>query len=97
MTSKDRLSFAESLLLLGEVHQTSEISRELAATYFDALKDFDLEDVQQALRQSVRESQWFPKPVELRLMITKNFDRQYQLRIQAWNDAKRAEIEDDEG
>jgi hypothetical protein len=67
----------------------------LAATYFDALNDFELGDVQKALRQSLRESQWFPKPFELRTMIIKNLDRQYRLRIQAWNDAKRIEMGDE--
>jgi hypothetical protein len=38
---------------------------------------------------------WFPKPVELRQTIEVGLERDYQRKVQAWNEEKRAEMGDD--
>ena len=50
MTSEDRPAFAAALYMLGEVHRT-DVSSDLAEVYFDALTDYALSEVLNAIRR----------------------------------------------
>jgi hypothetical protein len=94
MSESDRVAFAEGLSLLAEVFR-ARVTTDLAEVYFQALTEFELHDVQEAMQRAVRENQWFPKPMELRRTIDTRLERAYQYKIHAWNDVKRAEMGDD--
>lgn len=68
MTERDRPAFAEAMYLLGETfnEQVSEIRSE---GYFDALREFDIAQVNAAVRLALRTCKFFPKPVELRELL----------------------------
>lgn len=69
MTEDDRPAFAEAMHLLGEMYN-EHISELRAEGYFDALRDLSLVDVNLAVRLSLRSCRFFPKPVELRELLT---------------------------
>jgi hypothetical protein len=94
MRESDRGAFSKSLLTLADVFRAT-VTSDLAEVYYHSLSEYELEDVQRAMTQTVREARWFPKPLELRQMIESGLEREYQHKIHAWNDAQRAERGDD--
>ena len=92
MTSEDRPAFAAALYMLGEVHRT-DVSSDLAEVYFDALTDYALSEVLNAIRRNVKVSKWFPKPIEISDMIQSQQGREYQRIVRAWNIRKREALE----
>lgn len=68
MTEVDREPFAEALFALADTFN-EPMTRTRAEGYFDALGDCTLVQVNAAVRQSMRVSRFFPKPVELRELI----------------------------
>lgn len=88
MTESDRLEFAKQILYAGEAF--GEPVNELrAAAYFDALYDLNLVEIRAAIRHLVRESRFFPRPVDIRGVARGTAD---QLADEAW--AKRDEHPD---
>lgn len=73
MTEADRPAFARALFVLGETFNES-ISDLRAEGYFDALRDFELEQATAAMREALRTCKFFPKPVELREMVDGDAD-----------------------
>lgn len=73
MTDHDRSKFAEALHVLAETfgEPLSDLRTE---AYFDALRDFSIEQVSLATRLSLRTCKFFPRPVELRDLIAGNQD-----------------------
>ncbi len=60
----DRERFSVVLATLGEVYG-KEITEVMAEAYWRALRDCPLEAIEAAAIAHIRESRWFPKPVEL--------------------------------
>lgn len=65
MTELDRKAFAEAMLVLSETfgEQLSALKTE---GYFEALSDLTIHQVNAAVRHAMRNSRFFPRPVELR-------------------------------
>lgn len=69
MTDQDRIQFAEAMHVLAETF--GESMTELRTEgYFDALRDFDIQQVNVAVRHALKACRFFPKPVELRELVT---------------------------
>ena len=68
MTEADREVLAEALHVLGETFN-EQVSTIRAEGYFDALRDYAIEDVNRAVRMALRTCRFFPRPVELRELI----------------------------
>jgi ribosome maturation factor RimP len=94
MGTDDRAAFSLGLRLLAVVFR-AKASPPLVEVYFRALSEFDLADVKQAMKTAAACDDWFPKPVELRQTIEVGLERDYQRKVQAWNEEKRAEMGDD--
>lgn len=73
MTEADRPAFARALFVLGETFN-EPISDLRAEGYFDAMRDFSLEEANAAIREALRTCKFFPKPVELREMVEGDVD-----------------------
>lgn len=73
MNEQDRPAFARALFVLGETFNES-ISDLRAEGYFDALRDFSLEEATAAMREALRTCKFFPKPVELRELVDGDAD-----------------------
>ena len=60
----EQAKIAEAFTALCELHekQLSPVTRKM---YIEALKEFSVEQITLAISRSIREHQWFPKPVEL--------------------------------
>jgi hypothetical protein len=94
MINADRQAFTQALRLLAVVFR-AKVTENLIKVYFRSLAEFDLPDVKRAMQRAVYDSEWFPRPVELRHAIEEGLERDYQRKVQAWNEAKRAEKGDD--
>lgn len=68
MNNTDRKQFAQLCTLLSQAFD-KEISTLLADIYFDALKDFDIEQVASAVHQAIKSRKFMPKVAELRELI----------------------------
>lgn len=93
MKGTDRLQFAKSLEMIAQLYRVV-MTNEIAAMYFDALQDYEAQDVQAALRRATRQSKWFPKPAELRESIVAEIEREHRLWIKADNEKQRKAIAD---
>lgn len=82
MTENDRPKFAEAMHALGETFN-EPVSDIRAEAYFDALRDVPLAQVAVAVRLAIRTCRYFPKPVELREMVT---GQSGELADKAWGD-----------
>lgn len=65
MTNTDRTAFVAVMSKLAEVYREA-LTEGLLEAYWDALHDYELEYLEPAAAKHIRESKWFPKPVELR-------------------------------
>ena len=65
MTEADRKDFAVEMARLAEGYQ-SPLSMARITVYFEALDDYDLEDLTAVMRESIRRRKFFPKVVEIR-------------------------------
>ena len=68
MTEADREALAEALHVLGEMFN-ERVSTIRAEGYFDALRDYAIEDVNRAVLMALRTCRFFPRPVELRELL----------------------------
>jgi len=73
MTDADFAPFATSLGIAAETLD-APISELRIRGYFDALRDLPLEQVVLALKQSMRDATWLPKPGEIRQRIEGSTD-----------------------
>lgn len=80
MTEADREPFAKMLYALGDTFN-EPVSELRAEAYFDALSDLSLDAVLHAGRLAIRESRFFPRPVELREQIAGKVEDRAEL---AW-------------
>ena len=80
MTNEDRLGFAKLLLYAGEAFG-EPVSDVRASAYFDALYDLSLDEVRAAIKHLIRESRFFPRPVDIRGVVRGTAD---QLADAAW-------------
>jgi hypothetical protein len=85
MTEHDRMAFARALYALGETFN-EPVSELRAEGYFDALSDFELPIVLIAMRSAMRESRFFPRPIELREFVEGSADDRAEL---AWTTLQR--------
>lgn len=69
MTPADASVFAEAMLLLSETFN-EPVSDLRTSAYFDALSDLDMVDVNRAVRTALRTCKFFPRPAELREILT---------------------------
>jgi hypothetical protein len=65
MTAENRARFAELLALLSEAFN-EPVSEARAAAYWLALEDVDIRWIEHAIRTSLREAEFFPRPARLR-------------------------------
>lgn len=91
MLGSDMVQFAKSLEMVGQLYRVV-ITKDIARMYFDALQDYDAEDVHAALRRSTHQSKWFPKPSELRESIDAERERDHRRYIRDDNAKRLAEI-----
>lgn len=73
MTDAEFPTFVTSLGVAAEVFDVA-ISELRFRAYFDALRDLPLDQVLLALKQSMRDAQWLPKPAEIRQRIEGSTD-----------------------
>ncbi len=69
MTPEDRPRFLKMMNRLGAAHRTP-LTPLLLETYWEALEDLDLEEIEAAAKQTTRECEFFPKAAELRKLAT---------------------------
>lgn len=69
MTELDRGPFAEAMYALAETFNET-ISAVRTEAYFNALDDFSMAQINGAVLMALRTCTFFPKPVELRTLIT---------------------------
>ncbi len=69
MTTGDVVAFAEAMHVLGQTF-SEPVSDVRVEAYFDALMDMPIEAVTGAVRLALRTCKFFPRPVELRELIT---------------------------
>ena len=85
MTDHDAVAFGEAMHALGHVFN-EEITRIRIEGYFDALREFPMPQVTAAVRLTMRTCRFFPKPVELRELMTGRADARADL---AWGELLR--------
>ena len=68
MTDANALDFGRLMHALGQTFN-EPVSAIRSEAYFDALRDLDIAQVQQAVRQSLASCRFFPRPVELRDLV----------------------------
>ncbi len=73
MTDADFAPFVTSLGVAAEIFDVA-LSELRMRAYFEALRDLPLEQVLLALKQSMRDAEWLPKPAEIRQRITGSTD-----------------------
>lgn len=81
MNEQDRPAFARLMYALGDTFN-EPVTDIRAEAYFDGLSDLPTEDVMAAGRRAIAECRFFPRPVELREMVTGSDDDQAE---DAWN------------
>lgn len=86
MTDDDFAVFATSLGIAAETLD-APISELRIRGYYEALRDLPLEQVLLALKQSMRDAQWLPKPAELRQRLQGSTEDAAAL---AWADVQAA-------
>ena len=82
----DKGKFTETMVAMGELYD-KELSPVLVNLYWTALKEFADDDVIRAFEVAMMNLKWFPKPSELREIITGNSS---ELAHQAWADVIKA-------
>jgi hypothetical protein len=65
MNLRDKPAFKRALAVLADIHGR-EINAEILDAYFDALRPYEIGAVERAIRRALIESQFWPKPAELR-------------------------------
>lgn len=80
MTNRDAGRFAAVMAALSETFN-EPVSDARAETYFQALEDLLIDDVELAARNHIRVGRFFPKPVELREWVTGTDEDQS---LEAW-------------
>ena len=72
MTDADQRAFAAVMATLSETYQR-EVSPAQMGTYFHALRDRTIDEVQRAVETLIKTSKWLlPKPAEIRESITRH-------------------------
>ena len=69
MTEKDFKRFSSALGTLAEIHD-KKMSPTFIKTYFSSLSKHPIENVEAAISESISNNRFFPKPVELKELIT---------------------------
>jgi hypothetical protein len=72
---EDKRKFTQTMVAMGELHD-KELSPVLVNMYWTALKEFADDDVSKAFDVAMMNLKWFPKPSELREIITGNSSEQ---------------------
>lgn len=85
MTDADRPEFVKGLAVLGEAFN-EPLSELRGEAYFDALSDLDVTAVLIAMRAALRSCTFFPKPAELRRLVTGSPEDRAEM---AWVEAQR--------
>lgn len=80
MTPADRPRLSRALLVLSETFN-EPISEVRAEAYFVALADIDIDVIELAVRHALRSCAFFPKPVELRNLVSGSLEDRAEL---AW-------------
>ena len=80
MTQDDRGRLATALMVLGETFN-EPVSELRAEGYFEALRDMGIEAIEAAVRMALRTKTFFPKPAELRELVSGNREEMAEL---AW-------------
>ncbi len=78
----DKGKFTQTMVAMGELYD-KELSPVLVNLYWTALKEFSDDDVSHAFEVAMMTLKWFPKPSELREIITGNASEQAHC---AWAD-----------
>lgn len=81
MLEQDRKTFDKEMAGLGAIFDKA-MSKPLIDAYFDALKDFPLEAIQEAFKRAIATAKFFPRPVEVRESLEGNGDDRAN---QAWS------------
>ncbi len=69
MTNDERPAFGKLLVMLSQMYNET-ISEMRAEAYWIALRDCDLNDLQQATMKAMQSLKFFPKPAELRELLS---------------------------
>ena len=86
MTPQDRNKFAELMQALGAGF-AKPISADMIETYFEALRDRYIEQVEQAIKMHLRYKKTFPKPGDLR-PTGDEVDTEHKLTIKTWEELR---------
>ena len=81
MTNDDRPAFGSAMHALGHTFDT-EVTAIRVEAYFDALADYSLEQVHAAMREAIKTCRFFPRPVEIRDLLTGST-------VEAWGEVLR--------
>ncbi len=88
MTEQDAPLFISRLCALAEVHNR-ELSAPAQMLYFDALKDFSIQDVLRALNEAVSGRLFFPVPAVIREILQGSAEDRAEIAWQTWKEAAR--------
>lgn len=86
MTPQERGKFAELMQALGAGF-AKPISADMIETYFEALRDRYIEQVEQAIKMHLRYKKTFPKPGDLR-PTGDEVDTEHKLTIKTWEELR---------
>jgi len=66
---KDEPRYLNAFMSVWSIHKTVEPTQVVLDSYWKALEDFNIDQVEQSFGYALKSLQWFPKPVELRNFI----------------------------
>lgn len=90
MNEQDTKRFTvEVMIPLSEMF-AKEVTKPLARMYFNALKEFTIDQVVAAVEKHIEQGRFFPKPVELRDIININKPKIEDKALLAWNHIERS-------
>jgi hypothetical protein len=87
MTPQDRNKFAQLMQALGAGF-AKPVNADMIETYFEALRDRYIEQVEQAVKMHLRYRKTFPKPSELRPSEDQDVDTENKLTVKTWEELR---------
>jgi len=91
MRNGDQKEFGQIIkTLLATFHVTTDVSREVAVAWWEALEDLPIEAVRQAVKQYIRVGKYPPKPADIRNLLAEAMKNQWFSAAEAWAHALKA-------
>lgn len=89
MNEQDKNEFTKHMISLSEMFN-KEVTKPLARMYFDALSEYSVEQIGQAVNEHIKTGRFFPKPVELSDIINRGKPNNKDKALLAWMSVERA-------